>query len=140
MLLRYPNITITGFQTTIGAYNVFALPEYVNFVRELWATTQLKISAKTPQIPFVMSTVILNPEATAPKQLPEAYKQRCVDKLSQAQAHVPEWAQELLNTAIYSVQQPSTRTWEVALHRLNAYPTWRGSTDTWDTMWNQYMI
>ena len=137
MILRYPNIDITGFQTTIGAYNVFALPEYVAFVNQLWPT--LTVSTNRQKIPSVMSTIIYSPEALSPRQLPFEYKQPTRHKLKQAQKTAPKWAQELLSTALFSLEPEPTRDWPVALNRLNAFPSWRGSGETWDTMWHKYM-
>lgn len=137
MILRYPNVRVTGFQTTIGTYNVFALPEYIDFVNQLWAT--LIVKPNSPVMPDVMSTIIYSPEALSPKQLSEQRKQQCRDKLKKSQVHAPKWAQELLNTALFSLDAEPTREWSVALNRLNAFPNWRGSGETWDTMWHKYM-
>jgi hypothetical protein len=138
MLLRYPNITITGFQTTIASYNVFALPEYIDFVYELWTSTSGRFVRRAKE-PYIMSTIILSPEVLSPKQLPPEYKQRCQDKLKQTQLTSPKCTQEFLKTALYSLDQESTCDWNASLNRLNAYPSWRGNSDTWHTMWSRYM-
>ena len=138
MLMRYPHVDVTGFQTTIGAYNVFALPEYVDLVNQLWPTLAIK-KTTVPDVPYIMSTIIYSPEALAPKQLLLPHKQQCRDKLKQAQVGAPKWAQEMLRTALFSLDPEPTRDWPVALNRLNAFPNWRGSGETWDTMWHKYM-
>jgi hypothetical protein len=138
MIDRYPNVRISGFQTTIGAYNVFALPEYLEFLHAIWPTT--RAARLHGQLrPVLMSTLILNPAQLSPRQLPPEFKKQIKPKLISAKQTSPGWAKELFSTAIFNLDLPSTHDWPVCLNRLNAYPAWRGETTSWEDMWHKYM-
>lgn len=133
LLLKYaPNINITGFQTTLGCYNVFALPQLIDFIQSLWSL---------PKPPYIMSTVILRPKELHPSQLPSQYKSHVIDKLRNYSAAdtTPIWAKELFRTALFALQPDADKPWPAVQSRLNAYAGWRGDSSTWQTQYDHYM-
>jgi len=131
LLLKYaPNIRITGFQTTLGSYNVFALPELMDFIQSLWSL---------PKPPYIMSTVILRPDELHPRQLLPQYKSAVIAKLRDYSVTAPIWTRELFRTALFALGQTVTKPWDQVQSRLNAYAGWRGDTATWQDQYDQYM-
>lgn len=146
LLIKYrPNIKIVGFQNTIGSYNVFALPEYVNTINTIWRENQLDKQVINNTIhyyktnPYLTSGIILNPEVLHPKQMPDLAKQQVDIKLKKALATAPNWAKEMLRTAIFSVSEASNLPWASALERVNAYPKWRDGSSNWQDWYDLYV-
>jgi hypothetical protein len=134
MLLKYgPNIRIIGFQTTIGSYNTFALPEHVKFMQSLWP----QVGHRLP--PHIMSTIIHKPEQLHPKQLQTAEKNAIVHKLTEYLPTAPTWARELITTAIHAQQEPATIDWALVQRRMNTFGFWRGDTRQWQQQYDHYM-
>jgi hypothetical protein len=139
LLIKYqPNIKIIGFQNTVGSYNVFALPEYLTTITDLWYQNNLHTQLNKP-VPGLTIGIVLTPEVLHPKQMPQEIKTDVSAKLTTALAGAPIWAKQMLRTALFSLTAPSTQPWEASLIRLNAYPKWRGDSSTWQDWYDQYM-
>ena len=146
LLVKYkPNIKIVGFQNTIGSYNVFSLPEYVDTINTIWLENNLnkqEITNSSPYYktnPYLTSGIILHPEVLHPKQMPDTIKQQIDLKLKKALITAPNWAKEMLRTGIFSLSQPSNLPWTSALERVNAYPKWRDGSSNWQDWHDRYM-
>lgn len=129
-------IVIGGAQTTIGIYNVFALPEFVDFfcktfTRKITNATMINI------VPAVVTT----PAELHPKQLPDDIKKLTLKKLRnflQTSKHHASH-REIIKTAIFALEQPATHPWDRCLELLELYPKLRGSSATFDYWIKKYL-
>ena len=131
LLLAHPKIKIGGFQTTIGIYNIFALPELIEEIAARWRWS-------TP--PLMQSTVIHKPAQLNPRQLQAQDRVPTAARLQDSLAAAPRWARELLSTALHSITLDSTCAWPHALARLEAHPKWRGDTRSWQQWRDRYLL
>lgn len=128
LLGQHPRVKISGFQTTLGAYNVFALPEYVEFVKELWEKLPQDYRTRVPLT--IMSTAVTQPSMVCARQLPQEVKEPLKHQLAQSLVSAPEFAHELYQTALHHVSLPSNQDWSTVQERINAYSEWRGDKHT----------
>lgn len=129
LVKRY--IHIAGFVSTIGAYNVFALPELVNVINGLW---------KKINPPDIVSAAITNPTLLAVQQLPQAVKQQAKEKLENyLKTDCPANAVELITTGINLCQMPQTEDWNNCVNYMHMLPHLRGNNETIDHWLNKYL-
>lgn len=123
-LLKKYNFNIVGPQTTIGSYNIFAFPEFVEFISKLIPNNQQRIR--------IVSAIITAPPELHPKQLPDEIKIKIIDKLnsflitSKTSGYIFQY-KEFIETALFCLNQPSTLPWDRCLERINILPKWRNS-------------
>jgi len=131
LLLKYLNPS--GFQITIGSYNVFALPECVETIMKLW-------NNKT-NFPTLMSSPIIAPEQLRVAQLPDAIKQRVRSKLNAylSSGNCPGIARRLILTGIELTNAPPTVEWDKCVEYMQTLPALRNQTETFDFWINKYL-
>lgn len=136
LVAKKDKITLTGFQTTLGIYNVFALPELV----ELFLKT-LTPETTNERSPVMVSALITSPFELHPRQLPEDVKKRTIEKLENflKSGNCPHHCSEIINTAIFAMQQPATLPWDRCLERMELHPRLRGRSETFDYWINKYL-
>lgn len=122
----------SGFQTTIGSYNVFALPECLDTIKSVW---------QGDGYPLMMSSPIIAPEELRPCQLPQELKDRIIKKLKSyiQSGNCPYYGTNLINTGIELLSQKATRDWEECLEYMHTLPRLRGQTETFDYWINKYL-
>jgi MoaA/NifB/PqqE/SkfB family radical SAM enzyme len=122
----------TGFQITIGVYNVFALPECIDTIKKLWAGTK---------VPTLMSSPIIAPEQLRVAQLPEEIKQQIRDKLNAylTSSDCPKFAIELIRTGIELTNAPPSLEWSKCVEYMQTLPALRNQTETFDFWINKYL-
>jgi transcription elongation factor Elf1 len=130
LLSKY--VVPSGFQITIGAYNVFALPECVETIKKIWPVT------KTPTL---MSSPIIAPEQLRVAQLPLEIKQQIRDKLNAYlnSGDCPRFAVELIRTGIELTNASSTLEWSSCVEYMQTLPALRGQPETFDFWINKYL-
>jgi hypothetical protein len=130
LLSKYVNPS--GFQITIGSYNVFALPECVETVKKLW-------TGKTS--PIFMSSPIISPFQLRVAQLPEEIKQQVRDKLNAylISGDCPKFAVELIRTGIELTKAPPSLEWSKCVEYMQTLPTLRNQPETFDFWINKYL-
>lgn len=138
LVQHHPRIKISGFQTTLGAYNVFALAQYVDFVKELWLKLPLDYRTRVPLT--IMSTAVIQPSLVCARQLPQQVKEPLKQQLAQALVSAPEFARELYQTALHHVSLPSNQEWTKAQERINAYGQWRGDSEHTVANWIEHFM
>jgi transcription elongation factor Elf1 len=131
LLSKYLNPS--GFQITIGAYNVFALPECVETITKLWSNIT--------KFPTLMSSPIIAPEQLRVAQLPEAIKQRVRDKLNAylTSGNCPGIARRMILTGIELTNAPPTEEWDNCVEYMQTLPALRNQTETFDFWINKYL-
>jgi hypothetical protein len=135
---HHPRVKISGFQTTLGAYNVFALPQYVDFVKELWMRLPMDYRTRVPLT--IMSTAVTEPAMACARQLPQEVKEPLKQQLAHALVSAPEFARELYQTALHHVSLPSDQAWSNAQERINAYSQWRGHSEHTVASWIEHFM
>jgi len=130
MLTNYVNIS--GFQTTVGAYNVFALPECVETIKTLW---------KFLQTPIIMSSPIIAPEELRPSQLPQELKDKVKAKLLayRNSENCPSYAKVLINTGIDLISRPATKKWDDCVSYMQTLPALREQQETFEYWTEKYL-
>ena len=138
LVQAHPRIKISGFQTTLGAYNVFALPDYVEFAHELWQ--QLPQDYRT-RVPLnIMSTAVTQPSLVSARQLPSEVKEPLKKQLAQSAVSAPSFARELYQTALHHVSLPSNQDWSTVQQRVNAYSQLRGNAQHTVASWIEHFM
>lgn len=128
------NMQIIGFQSTIGIYNVFALPELVEVVKRLW-------TGMPTQVPILMSGPIQSPIELSPNQLPDDVKEQVIHKLTMylESGKCPSYATELIQTGIDYCSRPSTLPWETCREYVHIFPILRGNNLTIEHWIEKYL-
>lgn len=124
-------VGMSGFQTTIGSYNVFALPECVELMKTLWTNKYKQ--------PTVMSSPIIAPEELRPGQMPDDLKKKIDQKLRSYLSSSPSYGTELINTGINLLSQPATKQWSNCLDYMHTLPKLRGNIETFDYWTEKYL-
>jgi MoaA/NifB/PqqE/SkfB family radical SAM enzyme len=126
-------VTPSGIQITVGAYNVFALPECVETIQTLWGSVR--------NFPTLMSSPIIAPEQLRVAQLPEEIKQRIRNKLNAylTGGNCPGTAKAMIRTGIELTNAPPTVEWDKCVEYMQTLPTLRGQTETFDFWINKYL-
>lgn len=120
-----------AFQSVLGAFNIWALPEWNQCVQEL--------SQGIPQPGRSIST-IWDPLAMSPWQLPDELKTRTKIKLEQALNTRDRGFQTVILQALKVLQsQPAGVTWEESLKSMSRLPKLRGETTTLDFYIEKYL-
>jgi hypothetical protein len=127
------NMYVVGFQSTIGIYNVFALPELVELIKKFWEGRKMD--------PTVWPTPVQSPKELAPNQLPDNIKLKVVNKLTRylESGNCPRYAVELIKTGINMCKMPSTEPWDACYEYVHILPRLRGSTITLSDLFEQYL-
>jgi hypothetical protein len=128
------NMTIIGLQSTVGIYNVFALPELVELIKQLWKDMRVLN-------PILMSAPIQSPRELAPNQLPDDIKLRVIDKLTKYldSGNCPNYAIELIKTGINLCKRPSNLPWEDCREYVHILPRLRGNNTTIEEWIEKYL-
>lgn len=101
-----------SWQITLGAYNVFALPELLDYIETLNPNGHIQPSP------------IIWPESMSPRQLPEDLKLQTLAKL---EAYTPKAnAREIVATAVSLLKMPSTLEWSECQIEIEKLPRLRG--------------
>jgi hypothetical protein len=125
---------IIGFQSTIGIYNVYALPELVEVIKQLW-------KVMPNQTPILMSGPIQSPIELSPNQLPDDIKIQIISKLTKylQSGNCPDYAIELIQTGIDYCKRPSTLPWETCREYVHIFPILRGNNSTIEQWIEKYL-
>ena len=129
-------IIIIGAQTTVGIYNVFALPEYY----DLFQTLFTKETTNEPT-PGITPAVVTAPAELHPRQLPQEIKDSSIKKLQSFlwSDKCTKVSREIMNTAIFAMQQPATIPWDRCLERMELHPKLRGSEQDFNYWLKKYL-
>ena len=125
-------IKVVGYQPTVGSFNVFAIPEYLNQI------DQLNQQLAQPQPIRIISSPILNPETKSVWQLPQRVKDLVRDKLSKALNHSPSYGHELIRTGLELLDRPATQTWYDCSQQMEQLTAARGDARTFNYWFKQY--
>ncbi len=129
LVKRY--VYIAGFVSTIGAYNVFALPEIIDLINTLW---------KKPNPPDIVSAAITNPVLLAVRQLPIDVKHKVKTKLqTYLETSCPANAVELITTGINLCDMEQTAEWSSCIEYMHILPHLRGNVETFDFWLEKYL-
>ena len=131
-IIKKYNINILGPQTTIGNYNIFALPEFISFIEELLPNKNY----------IIQQAVIVWPQELQPNQLPEEIKNLVSKKLENflETSNCKTQYKEIIKTSLFQLNQPATLPWDRCLERIDLIPKWRGSTLNFKYWLDQYLI
>ena len=114
-----------AWQITIGAYNIFALPELLDYIETVNPNRHIQPSP------------IIWPESMNSKQLPKHIKQQIIDKLL---SYTPRPnAKEIIDTALNLLREPPTLDWERCQSDIERLPSLRGCTETLDDFFKRYL-
>jgi hypothetical protein len=124
-ILKSRNIKI-GWQITIGAYNVFALPELFDYLEIIDPDSQ------------IMPSPIIHPNTHAVKQLPLEYKIKTKKKLMDY-LKTKEKYREIIITASILLNQPSNVNWNYCKSIMEKLPFLRNESHNLDHFIEKYI-
>ena len=101
-----------AWQITVGAYNVFAIPECLDYIETLMPGKHIQPSP------------IVWPESHAVKQLPDCIKEQVKTKLSQYSSKFNN--KEIVATSINLLEETQTLNWDDCISKIETIPKLRG--------------
>ena len=114
-----------AWQVTVGSYNVFALPECLDYIETL---TLFKHIQPSP---------IITPESHAVKQLPQELKDKIITKLLN---YKPKHnAVEIVKTALALLDAPATLDWNYCISKIETLPKLRNNNSSLSKLIEHYL-
>ena len=102
-----------AWQITIGAYNVFSLPECLDYIETLSKHKHIQPSP------------VIRPETHSVKQLPQELKDKIKNKLLN---YKPSFnAVEIIKTSLALLEEPSTLNWDHCVSKMETLPKLRNN-------------